>query len=148
MFSLAYNLTKNDVEILPVEISSRKNRANNVDFSIIKIISKKVSENNVDFLTREITSKNVRGSNADFSIIKIISKKIRSNDMDFSISKITSKKYVEMIWKFVEVWSSTFRRNIHVESMSIWLGVPVGVVLCIIWSKCKNEDKKFFEKKN
>ena len=77
MFSLAYNLTKNDVEILPVEISSRKDRANNVDFSIIKITSKIVSENNVDFLTREITSKNVRGSNADFSIIKIISKKVR-----------------------------------------------------------------------
>ena len=71
-----------------------------------------------------------------------------STKYDFSISEITSKKYVEMIWKFVEVWSSTFRRNIHVESMSIWLSVPVGVVLCIIWSKCKNEDKKFFKKKN
>ena len=52
MFSLACNLTKIDVEFLPVEILSKKVRANNVGFYTIKVTSKKVSENNVDFLTR------------------------------------------------------------------------------------------------
>ena len=42
MFSLACNLTKNDVEFLPIEISSKKIRASNVDFSNIKITSKNV----------------------------------------------------------------------------------------------------------
>ena len=27
----------------------------------------------------------------------------------FGISEITSKKYMEMTWKFVEIWSSTYR---------------------------------------
>ena len=56
MFSLACNLTKNDVKFLPVKISSKKVRGNNVDFSTIKIASKKTSENDVDFSTIEITS--------------------------------------------------------------------------------------------
>ena len=63
----------------------------------------------------------------DFSNIEITLKKVRGNDVDFSISEITSKKYVEMTWKFVEIWSSTHRRNIHVDSMCIRRGVPVGV---------------------
>ena len=50
----------------------------------------------------------------DFSTIKIMSKKVRGNDVDFSISEITSKKYVEMTWKFVEIWSFMYRRNINV----------------------------------
>ena len=68
----------------------------------------------MDFLTIEITLKKVRENDMDFSINEITSKKVRGNDMDFSISKITSKKYVEMTWKFVEIWSSTYPRNIHV----------------------------------
>ena len=54
------------------------------------------------------------------------SKKVRGNDVKFSIRQIASKKYVEMTWKFIEIWSSTYRRNIHVESTSIRRGVPVG----------------------
>ena len=108
MFSLAYNLIKNDVEFLPIEISLKKVRVSNVDFSTIKITSKKESGDNVDFSTREITSKKVRGS-----------------DVNFSISEITSKKYVEMRWKFVEIRSSTYQCNVHVESTSIQRGVPV-----------------------
>ena len=72
MFSLACNLTKNNVEF-----SSKNLGANNVDFSIVKITWNKVSENHVDFLTREITLKNVCGNNVDFSTIKITSKKVR-----------------------------------------------------------------------
>ena len=109
MFSSASNLTKNDVKFPPVKISLKKVHANNVVFYTIKITSKKVRENDMDFLIVEITSKKVRG-----------------NGMDFSISKITSKKYAEMAWKFVEIWSWTYRRNIHVESTSIRRSVPVG----------------------
>ena len=50
MFSLLCSLTKNDVEFLPVEISSEKVRVNNVNFLTIKITSKKVIGNNVDSL--------------------------------------------------------------------------------------------------
>ena len=52
--------------------------------------------------------------------------KLRGIDVDISTIKITSKKYVESTSKFVKIWSSTQRRNIHVESTSIWRGVPVG----------------------
>ena len=82
MFSLACNLTKNDVKFLPIVIPSKEVRGNNVHFSTIEIKSKKVGGKNVDI----------------------------------SISEITSKKYVEMTWKFVEIWSSTYRRNIGVDS--------------------------------
>ena len=78
----------------------------------IKITSKKVSKNDVHISTIEITAKKVRG-----------------NHVDFSSSEITSKKYTEMTWKFVEIWSSTYRRNIHVELTWIRRGVPVGLYL-------------------
>ena len=150
MFSLACNLTKNDVEFLPIEISSKKLRANNVDLLTIKITSKKVRGNNVDFLTIEITSKKVRGknvnisnseitpkkvrkNNADFSNIKITSKKVGGNNVNFSIREITSKKYEEMTWKFVKTWSSTYRRNIDVESTSIRHSVPVWLYFTLVF---------------
>ena len=88
-------------------------------FSTIEITLKKVRGNNADFLNIEITLKKVRGNNVDFSTIEIKLKKVPGNDMDFSISEITSKKYMEMAWKFVEVWSSTYPCNIHVESTLI-----------------------------
>ena len=83
----------------------------------------------MDFSTIEITSKKVRRNNVDFLTIDITSKKVRGNHVDFSTSEITSKKYAEMMWKLVEIWSSTYQRNIHVESMWIRRGVPVGLEL-------------------
>ena len=62
----------------------------------------------------------------DFSTSEIRSKKVRGNDVDLSISKVTSKKYLEMTWKFVEIWSSTYRCDIDVESTWIQRGVSVG----------------------
>ena len=62
----------------------------------------------------------------DFSTNEITSKKVCGNEVDFSISEITSRKYVEMTWKFAEIWSLTYRRNIDVESTWIRRGVPVG----------------------
>ena len=78
-------------------------------------VLEKVRGNNVDFSTIEVTSEKVRGNNVDFSTIEMTSTKVRGNDVDFSVSEITSKKFVEMTWKFVEIWSSTYRRNIHVD---------------------------------
>ena len=66
-------------------------------------------------------------NNVDFSTSEITSKKLRGNDVDFSTIEITSKKYAEMTWKFVEICSSTHRRNIHVELTWIRRGVPVGI---------------------
>ena len=97
-----------------------------MNISTREITSKKVRGNNVDFSTIEITSKKVREKNADFSTSKITSKKLRGNDVDFSISEITSKKYVEMTWKFVEIWSLTYQRNINVKLTYIRRGVPAG----------------------
>ena len=98
-----------------------------MDFLTSEITLKKVCRNHVDFLTIEITSKKLRGNHVNFSTIEITSKKIRGNHVDFSTIKTTSKKNAEMTWKLVEIWSSTYRHNIHVESTSIRRGVPVGI---------------------
>ena len=109
----------NNVDFSTIKIASKKVHKNNVDSSTIEITSKKVRGNNVDFLTSEITQKKVRGSNMDFLTSEIMSKKVRGNDLDFSISQITSKKYVEMTWKIVEIWSSTYRCTRWVDEMFI-----------------------------
>ena len=109
-----------------IKITSKKVSRNTVDISKKEITSEKVRGNKVDFSTFEIKLKKVRGNNGDFSTIEITSKKVCGSNADFSISEITLKKYVEMTWKFVEIWSSTYRPNIHVELTSIWRGVPVG----------------------
>ena len=87
------------MNFLTRKITSRKVRVNDVNFSIIKTMLKKVCGNDVAF-----------------SISKIMSIKVRGNYVDILISEITSKKYVEMRWKFIEIWSLTYRRNIDVES--------------------------------
>ena len=76
--------------------------------------------------TIEITLKKVRGNNVEFSTDEITSQKVHGNHVKFSTIEITSKKFVEMTWKFIEIWSSTYQHNIHVESTSIQRGVPVG----------------------
>ena len=82
----------------------------------------------MDILTIEKASKKIRGNNLDFLTIEITSKKVRGNDVDFSISKITLEKYVEMTLKFVEIWSSSYRRNTDVESTWDRHGVPVRLL--------------------
>ena len=114
-----------------IKITSKKVSRNTVDISTKEITLEKVCEIKVDFSTTEITSKKLRGNNVDFSTIEITLKKVRGNDVDFLISKITPKSYVEMTWKLFEVWSSKYRRNIHHESTWIWRGVSVGKLLCM-----------------
>ena len=70
----------------------------------------------------------------DISTIKITWKKVRGIHVDISTIEITSKKYMESTWKFVEIWSSTYRRNIYVECTSIRRGVPVGRALHALMS--------------
>ena len=82
----------------------------------------------MDFSTIEITSKKVHEIDVDFSTIQITSKQVRENNLDFLTTEITSKKYVESTWKFIEIWSSTYRRNIHVAFTSIRRGVPAGLI--------------------
>ena len=105
---------------------SNKVSKNNVDISTKESTLKKLRGNNVDFSTIEVTLKKVRGNSVSFSTSKITWKKVRGNDMDFSIGGITSKKYAEITWKIVEIWSSTYRRNIDVELTSIPRDVPAG----------------------
>ena len=129
MFSLTYSFPATRIHWNFVEKSTWK-QSGLLDN---KITSKKVIRNTVDISTKEITSKKVGGNDVDFSTIEITSKKVRGNDVNFSISESTSKKYVETTWKFVEVWSSTYRRNIHVESTSIRRGVPVGLLISVYY---------------
>ena len=88
-----------------------------------------LTKHDIDFFRIEISSKKVRANNVDFQIIKITSKKVSGNNVDFSISKITSKKYVPKTWKFVEVWSLSYRRNIDLKLTSIRRGTPIGTAL-------------------
>ena len=75
MFSLAYNLPKT-TSILSKFRQKKYVQTKKVDFSTIKIKSKKVSRDIVNISTREITSKKVCGNNVDFSTIEITSKKV------------------------------------------------------------------------
>ena len=126
---MSKKVCRNTVDISMEEIASKKARRSKVDFSTIKFTSKKVHGNNVDFLTIEITSNKVRGNNVVFSTIEITSKKVRGNNVDFSTIKIASKNYVEVTWKFVEIWSNiTYPRNIHIEMTSIQRGVSIGLL--------------------
>ena len=158
MFPLPCNLTKNDVEVLPIEISSKKVRVNNMDFSARRNFveksmwekrgcfdqrnyvkrstwkqpvffnqwsyTEKVSGNNLVFYHQNYVKK-VCGNDVDFSTMKVTSKKICGNDLDILISEITLKKYVEMMWKIVEVWLLTYQRNVDVKWTCIWRGVSV-----------------------
>ena len=54
---ISLQLTKNDAEILPTTITSKKVSKNNVHILTRQIKLKEVRRNNVDFLTIEIKSK-------------------------------------------------------------------------------------------
>ena len=122
MFSLACNLTKKDAEFLSKEISLKKVRANNVDFTTTKITSKKVIGKTWIFQPSKLhwqkyvettwilrSSKWHQMEKSGFFDQRKYIEKVRRNNVDFLIIEITSKKYVEMTWKFVGIWSSTYR---------------------------------------
>ena len=113
---------------MPIKIASSKVSRNNKDISTREITPKKLGGNNVDFPAIKIASKKiVRGNNMDFSTIKITSRKVHRNNVDFSASVITPKnKRGNKVEFFGEIWSSTYQRNIDIESTLIRLSVPVG----------------------
>ena len=74
-------------------------------------LHQKIHRHNVDFSSIEIRSKKVHGNDVYISLIEITSKKVRQNHVDFSAIEIISKKYVEMAWKFINIFFSTYRRN-------------------------------------
>ena len=87
-----------------------------------------LTKNSVEFLPLEISSKKVHGKNVDiFRLAKLPQTKHVETTRIFWTIEITSKKYVEMTWKFVEIWSSTYWCNIHAESTSIRRGMPDGM---------------------
>ena len=100
-----------------------------MDLTTSEIMFKTRHENYVNFFTSEISPKKILGNNVDFLTIDITPRNVRGNDVDFSISKITSKKYVKMTWKFVDICSSMYQRNIHVQSTSISRGASVSLLL-------------------
>ena len=66
-----------------------------------------------------------------FQPLKLHRKKYVETTWIFRPSKLRRKKYVEMSWKFVEIWFSTYRRNIDVESTWIRRGVTFGTTF--VW---------------
>ena len=76
----------------------------------------KVRRNDVDFSAIEITSKKSTWKRRGFFYHQNYIEKVGGSDLDFLISEITLKKYNETMWKFVEIWSLTYRRNILVKS--------------------------------
>ena len=105
---------------------TKKIHRNNVEFSSIEISSKKLHRNDVAILIIEVTLNKVCQNDVDFWHIEITSNKVRQNNVDFAPIEITSKKYVEMMWKSIDMFFSMYRRNIDIESVSIRLGVPIA----------------------
>ena len=95
-------------------------------FRPAKLHQKKFEETTWIFRPLKRHQKKIRGNNLDFLTIEITSKKVRVNDVDFSISEITLKKYVEMTLKFVEIWSSSYRRNTDETRPGIDMVYPLG----------------------
>ena len=119
MFSLACNLTKSDVEFLPVEISSKKVRANNVDFPAIKITQKKLHQ------------KRYVETTWIFRPAKLHRKKYVKMTWSFGPSKFHRKKYMEMTWIFQSVkfhrkcmwkwrWNSSKFGHQRIDVISTW----------------------------
>ena len=102
-----------------------------------EITYKKVRGINVDFSTRKIILQNGRGKKVDFlTMVKSMWKRHGFFDQWNYAEKSTWKRHeffdprnyiekVEMTYKFVQVWSSMYWGDIDVESMWIALGVPV-----------------------
>lgn len=86
---------------------------------LIEVMLNKPCRNYVNFLPIQITSKKVCQNEADFSVIKFTTKKVHQNDTDFSPIEITSKKYFKIMWKFVDIFFTTYLCNIDIKSTSI-----------------------------
>ena len=92
----------------------------------------KVHQNDVEFSPIKITVKKVHRNDVDFLHIEITSNKTRPNNVYFSPFKVTSKNFLEMTWKFVDI----FFWPIEVISTSNWrrfdVLCPLGTQLFIV----------------
>ena len=101
MFSLACNLTKNDVKFPPVKISSKKVRANNVGSYTIKITSKKVRGNGVIFGSSKLHRKKYVEMVWIFGSSKLHQKSTRKwhgNSSKFGIGRIDVISTWNRLW--------------------------------------------------
>ena len=134
MFSLLCSLTKNDVEFLPVEISSEKVRVNKVNFLTIKITSKKVIGNNVDSLIIKLHRKKYVKKGGYFGQRNYFKKSTWKQSVFFDqqnyIEKCTWKQRgfltIEITSKKVRGNDAEICRNLHFDVKTIQRGVPVG----------------------
>ena len=115
------NLSRRDINTTTIFclLKSHPNKYVEVTSVFQRNYIKKIHQNNVDVTSNEITSKKVSRNGVDFSPIKLSSIKLRRNDVNFLPIEITLKKYVDMMWKFIDVFFSTYPRNIDIESTSI-----------------------------
>ena len=137
-------LTKNDVEFLPIKITWKKVSTNNAIFQSDKLHWKSTWKIRRFFRQSKLNWKNWKqrgffdqGNYTDKSTWKQRGffchrnyiEKVRENNVGFSTSKILSKNNVEMAWKFGKILSWTYRCNIDVELTWIRRGVSVGIYL-------------------
>ena len=107
------------MDIWTREITYKKVRGINVDFSTRKIILQNGRGKKVDFLTMVITSKKVCGNDMGFLTSEITLKKVRGNDVSFLTQEITSKKWKWRInsskfgLRCIEVISTSNRCGLH-----------------------------------
>ena len=71
-----------------------------------------------------------------------MSNKVPKDDVNFTLIEITSKEYVEITWKFVDIFSSYYPCNIDIEWRSIWRGVSIGNVFTEDVALSSNDDKR------
>ena len=114
MFSLACNLTKNDVKFFPFEISSKKGTCKQRGlFNHQNYIEKSTWKQQAFFDQQNYTEKSTWKRRGFFDHRNYF-KKVRGTTRIFW-SRNHIEKVREMTWKFAEIWSSTYRCNIEVE---------------------------------
>ena len=112
---------QNNHHILSLKSTSKLCR-----FSIHQNCIEKTQQNDMELPPVKITSINVHRNGINFLPIEITSNKVRRNDVEFSRIEMTLDKFVETTWKFIDIFFSTFRCSIDIESTSIWRVVSVG----------------------
>ena len=118
-------------QIKRVEIASvfhrncvKKLHRSKVDFSSIKIKSEKVHQTGIDIFAIKIVSKRFWLSPIEITLIKV-----RRIDVAFSLIEITSEKYIEITWKLIDNFFSTYRCNIGIRLTYMHRDVSVGMQL-------------------
>ena len=97
---ISLQLTKNDVEFLPIKITSKKVSKNNVHISTIEITLIKVRETTWIFRPSKLHRKKYVETTWIFRPAKLHRKKYVETTWIFRPSKLHREKYVETTWIF------------------------------------------------